>query len=102
MTGFKLTWRIEKPISNRVARNADDTSNNHEYEVSNIGSLFDFGYDYDSDNNSEKSGEPSHNWLVKMVKLAYHLRIKEKMTEEQILDKVVREKMQNLSILDDH
>ena len=37
-----------------------------------------------------------------MVQLAQYLRLKENLTEEQILDKVVRGKMQNISILARH
>ena len=70
MTGFKLTWRIEKPSSD-----IEVTPAFNDYE------------------------KLSHTWLVKMVQLAQYLRIKENLTEEQILDKVIEEKMQNVSIL---
>ena len=70
MTGFKLTWRIEKPSS--------------DIEVT------------PAFNDDEKL---SHRWLVKMVQLAQYLRVKEDLTEEQILDKVIRGKMQNVRIL---
>ena len=72
MTGFKLTWRIEKPTL--MANSGDVGKNNDEISV-------------------------NHTWLVKMIQLAQYLRVKENMTEEQILDKVMREKVQNISIL---
>ena len=71
MTGFKLTWRIEKPTL--MANNT---------EVARSG--------------SEATPNP---WLVKMVQLAQYLRIKENMTEKLILNKVIRGKMRNIRIL---
>ena len=59
MTGFKLTWRIERPSSDIEAIPAFN--------------------DYE---------KISHTWLVKMVQLAQYLRVKEDLTEERILDKV--------------
>ena len=70
MTGFKLTWRIERPSSDIEVNPAFN--------------------DYE---------KLSHTWLVKMVQLAQHLRIKDNMTEEQILDEMIRGKVQNISIL---
>ena len=49
-------------------------------------------------NSSEATPDP---FLVKMVQLAQYLRVKEKMTGEQILDKVIKGKLQNISILGD-
>ena len=75
MTGFKLTWRIEKPTL--------VTNNNSEVVY----------------RNHDNSLKPSQTWLVKMVQLAKNLRIKENLTEEQIMDKVIQGKMQNIRIL---
>ena len=133
MTGFKLTWRIEKPTlmanrGSRVVRNAGDTPNYFDYNMTvNISDVIrdaDVATDdYESSepldngwvnmvqlptltadfsdvirNSSEATPEP---FLVKMVRLAQYLRVKEKMTEEQILDKVIKGKLQNISILED-
>merc|ERR1712223_871472 len=70
MTGFKLTWRIEKPSSD-----IEVTPAFNDYE------------------------KLSHTWLVKMVQLAKYLRVKNTLTEEQILDKVVQWKLNNISAL---
>ena len=85
MTGFKLTWRIEKPtlmdnINGEEAKNGNATT---------------------SYNNHEKFSDLSRTWLIKTAQLVRHLRIKENMTKEQILGKVVREKSQNISILEE-
>ena len=40
------------------------------------------------------------SWLTEMVQLARYLRIKEAMTKEQILDKIVQGKIQNISFLE--
>ena len=77
MTGFKLTWRIEN--STWMANSSEVVKN--------------------TKNNNEKSNEASHTWLVKLVKMAQYLRVNENLTEEQIMDKVVRGKVQNISIL---
>ena len=65
MTGFKLTWRIEKPTlmanNTEVARSISKATPNSKDSL-----------------------------MVKMVQMAQYLRIKENMTEEQILDKVIR------------
>ena len=85
MTGFKLTWRIEKPtlmsnISGEVIRNTNANF---------------------AQNNHDNSTRLSHHWLVNMVHLARYLRIKENMTEEQILNKVIQEKLKNMSTLEE-
>ena len=67
MTGFKLSWRIEKSTLMT---------------------------------NSIKRATPNKKpLLAEMVQLAQYLRIKENLTEEQILDKVISEKMQNIRTL---
>ena len=38
-------------------------------------------------------------WFAQMVQLAHHFRTKQNMTREQILEKVVQEKIQNSNIL---
>ena len=71
MTGFKLTWRIERPT---LMTNKSEMARN----------------------NREATPNPL---LVKIVQLAQYLRMKENMTKGQILDKVVSGKMQNINIL---
>ena len=71
MTGFKLTWRVERP--GFMVKNAD--------------------------NYPEKGSRPSHTWFIRLVQLAQYLRIKENLTGERILDKVMQGKIQNNSIL---
>ena len=82
MTGFKLTWRIEKPTL--VENNSEVGGNISEATPTNV--------------NHDVSSKLSHTWFVKMVQLAGNLRTKENLTEKQILDKVISGKMKNISI----
>ena len=84
-----------------VVRNADVSSTDYfDIESSNMvqvpNSTVNFGDVVK--NSSEATPEP---FLVKMVRLAQYLRVKEKMTEEQILNNVIKGKLQNISILGD-
>ena len=56
-------------------------------------------YDYLDYYDNSESSTLSHTRFVKMVQLAQCLRIKDNLTEGQILDKVIQEKMRNIDIL---